>query len=418
MHSVGTDLVEIERIRKSMKNPRFCLRVLGDREYAQLAERGFPAESVAASFCAKEAFSKAVGTGLSGFDFREAQLIRTPSGRPELCLSGRARKLAGSWGFSVSVTHTREYASAVVVGDESAFPDETDNEEIRAGLERVRAMLPLRDPESNKGSYGRLLCVCGSEGMAGAAVMSTRAAVRCGAGIVEAALPHAIYPIVASQVCEPVFTLLELSRENELTARGEEALKAALRKASAVLIGCGLGKSAAAHSLVRMALEVSSVPVVLDADGINIASENIDILKTARVPLILTPHPGEMARLLKTDAAEVQKSRETYAREFAVRHGVILVLKGAGTLVAAPDGRLFLNSTGNPGMAKGGSGDVLAGMTASFAAQGIEPFEAASGAVFLHGLAGDRCARKYSQTAMLPTDLIDTLPELFREIGR
>jgi ADP-dependent NAD(P)H-hydrate dehydratase / NAD(P)H-hydrate epimerase len=415
---VGNDLVEIERIRKSMKNPRFCLRVLGGREYAQLEGRGFPAESVAASFCAKEAFSKAVGTGISGFDLREAQLLRTPSGRPELCLSGRARELAGDREFSVSVTHTREYASAVVVGEGATFPGEPEKKEIAAGLERVRTILRPRDPESNKGNYGRLLCVCGSEGMAGAAVMSTRAAVRCGAGIVEAALPKAIYPIVASQVCEPVFTLLELSGESELLPGGEEALRSALGKASAVLIGCGLGKSAAARTLVSIVLESSSVPVVLDADGINIVSENIDILKTVRVPLILTPHPGEMARLLKTDASQVQQNREMVAREFAKRRGVILVLKGAGTLVAAPDGRLFRNTTGNPGMAKGGSGDVLAGMIASFAAQGIEPFEAASGAVFLHGLAGDRCARKYSMTAMLPTDLTDTLPELFREIGR
>ena len=418
MHSVGNDLVEIERIRKSMKNPRFCLRILGGMEYAQLAGRGFPAESVAASFCAKEAFSKAVGTGLSGFDLREVQLLRAPSGRPELCFSGRARELAGDREFSVSVTHTREYASAVVVGDGSVFPDNPENEEIAAGLERVRAMLRPRDPESNKGNYGRLLCVCGSAGMAGAAVMSTRAAIRCGAGIVEAALSKAIYPIVAAQVCESVFTLLELSGENELTSGGEESLKSALGRASTVLIGCGLGKSAAARTLVSLILKNSSVPVILDADGINIVSENIDILKTVRVPLILTPHPGEMARLLKTDAAEVQKNRETVAREFAKNRGVILVLKGAGTLVAAPDGRLFRNATGNPGMAKGGSGDVLAGMIASFAAQGIEPFEAASGAVFLHGLAGDRCARKFSMTAMLPTDLIDALPELFREIGR
>lgn len=401
-----------------MENPRFCVRILGGQEYAQLAKRGFPAESVAASFCAKEAFSKAVGTGLSGFDLREVQLLRTPSGRPELCLSGRAQELAGGREFSVSVTHTKEYASAVVVGDGTVFPGDAENKEIGAGLNRVRNMLHPRDPESNKGNYGRLLCVCGSEGMAGAAVMSARAAVRCGAGIVEAALPKAIYPIVASQVCEPVFTLLELSAANELLPGGEEVLRSALGRACAVLIGCGLGKSAAARRLLSIVLENSPVPIVLDADGINIVSENIDILKTVRVPLILTPHPGEMARLLKTDVSEVQKNRETVAREFAKRRGVILVLKGAGTLVAAPDGRLFRNATGNPGMAKGGSGDVLAGMIGSFAAQGIEPFEAASGAVFLHGLAGDLCARKYSMTAMLPTDLIDELPELFREIGR
>jgi NAD(P)H-hydrate epimerase len=138
-------------------------------------------------------------------------------------------------------------------------------------------------------------------------------------------------------------------------------------------------------------------------------------LKTARVPVVLTPHPGEMARLIHSDARSVQSHRLRCARDFAREHGAVLVLKGSGTIVAAPDGRVFLNPTGNPGMAKGGSGDVLAGMIASFAAQGIDPVLAAVCGVYLHGLAGDRCAKRLSQRAMLPSDLVRELPALFSE---
>lgn len=416
MFSVGTDLVEVERIRRSIKNPRFRERVFGKAETARLAVRGFSAESAAAAFCAKEAFSKAIGTGLWAFDMREVQLLHNEkTGEPLLGLSGKALRLAGDSRFSVSVTHTEKYASAVVIreGKSSAAPmPETE------GLGILRSILKPRAAESNKGDYGRLLCVCGSEGMAGAAAMSIGSALRCGAGLVEAALPQPIYPVVASRLAEPVFTLLHPMPDGAASPEDGKVLLQAVKRASAVLIGCGLGKSAAARSEVEQVLREAEVPVVLDADGINLAAEHIDILRECGTPLILTPHPGEMARLLGTTPREVQARREETARRFAEEHHVILVLKGAGTLVAAPDGRLYRNTTGNPGMAKGGSGDVLAGMIASFAAQGIEPWRAAVGAVYLHGLAGDRCAAEYSQTAMLPTDLIGMLPELFRELGR
>lgn len=412
---VGNDLVEIGRIRKSMKNPRFCSRVLGVAESAQLAMRGFPVQSVAASFCAKEAYSKAVGTGLGAFDLREVQLLRdVKSGRPELSLSGKALQLANGAHFSVTVTHTEKYASVVVIGEGTEQMILTESE----GLRTLKAMLKPRAAESNKGDYGRLLCICGSEGMAGAAAMSVSSALRCGAGIVEAALPDSIYPIVAARLAEPVFTLLHPLPDGSASEHDKLSLAQALSRASAVLIGCGLGKSPAAHSEVLQVLKESAVPVILDADGINIAAEHIDVLKTAGTPLILTPHPGEMARLLKTTAADVQAHRTEIARRFALEYHVILVLKGAGTLVSSPDGKLYRNTTGNPGMAKGGSGDVLAGMIASFAAQGVDPYEAAVGAVYLHGLAGDRCAAMYSQTAMLPTDMVGMLPKLFSEIGR
>jgi len=191
-----------------------------------------------------------------------------------------------------------------------------------------------------------------------------------------------------------------------------------LTNASACLVGCGLGKSSITSKIVYDMLSNSEIPLIIDADGINIIAENINILKTVRVPIVLTPHPGEMARLLSTTVKDVQSHRLEYAKKFAVENNVILVLKGAGTIIAQPNGLMHLNVTGNAGMAKAGSGDVLAGMIASFIAQGVEPAKAAVGAVYLHGAAGDRCAKELSECAMLPTDLINMLPRLFLEIER
>lgn len=284
--------------------------------------------------------------------------------------------------------------------------------------DEVKSMLPQRNPAGNKGDFGRLLCVCGSEGMAGAAIMSVKAATRCGAGIVEAALPRSIYGIVASQAVEPVYTLLDSSDGEDYSQNSKAALSSALTRASACLIGCGLGKSRSAVSALNDVLTNSRVPLIIDADGINILAQNINRLGTVNVPVVLTPHPGEMARLLETTAQDIQAHRLEYTRRFAAEHNVILVLKGAGTIIVEPNGMTHLNMTGNAGMAKAGSGDVLAGMIASLIAQGIEPAKAAVAAVYLHGAAGDRCAKEFSEHAMLPTDMIDMLPKLFLEIER
>lgn len=282
-------------------------------------------------------------------------------------------------------------------------------------LDEVKSIIKPRSPESNKGDYGRLLCVCGSEGMAGAAIMSSRAALRCGVGIVDVAVPRSIYGIVASQAAEPVFTLLDQQKE-ELDSSVKDTLLASLSRASACLVGCGIGRSRACESIFNELLLHAKIPLIIDADGINILAENINRLDALQVPVILTPHPGEMARLLHTTINDVQSHQLEYARKFSAEHNVILVLKGAGTIIAEPNGMTHLNMTGNAGMAKGGSGDVLAGMIASFAAQGINPAQAAAGAVFLHGVSGDRCAKELSKCAMLPTDMIEMLPKVFTEL--
>ena len=178
---------------------------------------------------------------------------------------------------------------------------------------------------------------------------------------------------------------------------------------SAALIGCGLGNNGDTAKIVRKLCEISEIPLIIDADGINALRYSIDIIKKSKAPIILTPHPGEMARLCSLNVSEVEENRVEIARDFAVKHGCVLVLKGADTIIAEPTGELYFNLTGNPGMSTGGSGDTLAGIILSLLAQGFSAGEAARAAVYLHGEAGDKAAAKHGERAMLPSDLIEEL---------
>lgn len=282
----------------------------------------------------------------------------------------------------------------------------------------VRKCFTPRDPISNKGDYGHLLSVCGSRRMPGAAVLAAKGAVAMGAGLVTAAFPEGAYAAVASKLTEPLLLPLHENREGTFAQAALPELRAALSKASAVLIGCGLGVNEDTVFLVERLLEEASCPVILDADGINIAAAHIDMLKNRKAPLLLTPHPGEMARLCGCTAAEIQADRTGAARRFAREYGVTLVLKGANTVIAGENAAsLFVNRTGNPGMAQGGSGDLLAGMLASLAAQGMEPLRAAAAAVYLHGLAGDVAAKHYSMCGMTPSLMAEELAVLLKRFG-
>lgn len=275
----------------------------------------------------------------------------------------------------------------------------------------VKRCLPPRAPDSHKGTYGTLLSICGSYGMAGAAVFAARAASRSGVGLVKAALPDSIYPIAAVQVPEAVFVPLPENDPEEQMHR----LLPHLARADALLIGCGLGQALPTAELLRQVLQAASCPIVLDADGINLAAQHIVIRETVRSPLILTPHPMELARLLHSTLEHVQADREGAALAAARETGAVVVLKGHRTVVADAEHVLFVNATGNAGMATAGMGDVLAGMIAGLTAQGVSAADAACGGVYLHGLAGDKAALRLSKRALLPTDVLEELKTLFAE---
>ncbi len=281
----------------------------------------------------------------------------------------------------------------------------------------VAAHLPSRPADSHKGTYGTLLTLCGSYGMAGAALLCARGALRSGVGLLRAAVPRSVYPLLVEAIPEAVFCPVA-EQDGGFSVDAIPALTDALATADAVVVGCGIGRGEGQTAVVRHLLAHSTVSVILDADGINAVTPHILTEETRSAPLILTPHPGEMARLLGISTAEVQADRQAVACRLARETGAIVVLKGHHTLVAASDGTVMENHTGNSGMATGGSGDVLAGIIGALVAQGVPPYEAAVCGVYLHGAAGDLAAAKHSQHGMLPTDLIEELGSLFLQFEK
>lgn len=278
-----------------------------------------------------------------------------------------------------------------------------------------QALAP-RPPQSHKGTFGRVLIAAGSARYRGAAALCCEGALRAGAGIVTLA---SVEPVLALTLARtPECTLLPCTPDEAggIAAQNLPALLETLAACTALVLGPGLGS--AAEAIGAGLLKEANCPVVLDADGLNAAASGAFPLKTGGGPLILTPHPGEMARLCGLTPAQVNADRPALAARMAREWGCILVLKGHATLVAAPGGALWVNTTGNPGLARGGSGDVLAGMIGGLCAAGLPALEAAKCGVWLHGAAADRAAAHRGQWGMLPSDLPAALGELFAENGR
>ncbi len=276
--------------------------------------------------------------------------------------------------------------------------------------------LPRRARDGHKGTYGKVLVVAGSRGMAGAAILAGRGALRAGAGLVQVACPACTQPVVAAgNPCYMTVPLRQHADDSFGDGVDDEVVELA-RVANAVAIGPGIGRTDDAAELVRFVVRaLPRTPFVVDADGLNALAPLRDEFRGRPTPLVLTPHPGEFARLAAVPMHDATTHREALAVPFASRTGVVLILKGAGTLVT--DGRrLYRNSTGNPGMATGGSGDVLTGVVAALLGQGLAPFEAAVLATWVHGRAGDIAAAALGQTGLTAADLPDALPAAFREL--
>lgn len=282
----------------------------------------------------------------------------------------------------------------------------------------VAPLLPRRPDDAHKGTMGTLCSVTGSYGYAGAAIMSARAALKSGVGLHYQVIPEKVYPIFASSVHESVCVPVCGSAHGTVAPLDLNAILNTISRATAVLIGCGMGSTSATFEVLSEIMKSAAVPLIIDADGINALSEHINIMtrmiNSSPAPIILTPHIKEFSRITLLPVSEILSSPVEHARAFCERHPhAVLVLKSHRTIIAQND-VMYLNTAGNSGMAKGGSGDVLAGVIASLAAQGLSPLHAAAAGVHIHALAGDLAAEKYGKTAMLPSDIIDCLGEIYR----
>ena len=276
-------------------------------------------------------------------------------------------------------------------------------------------LLPPRPPDMHKGEAGRVFLLAGSVGLSGAAALCTVGALRVGAGLVTVGIPKSLHNPMVEKLTEAMLKILPETKEGSLSLQGLPEIVSTSEQMDAVAIGPGLSQHPQTKALVRQLLPRINKPLVLDADGLNALAEDMTVLKKLLLPVILTPHPGEMGRLIRQSAEDVQRDRERTARSFATQSRVVVVLKGHGTVVASFDGSVYVNDTGNPGMASGGFGDVLTGMIAGLLGQKLSLFDAARLGVYLHGLAGDLAAAERGQIGLLASDLADRIPLAIRQ---
>jgi len=307
-----------------------------------------------------------------------------------------------------------DYMGEVVIADISAppflFEDKALNMEM-IEKDRLVSYFKKRGKNTHKGTYGHLFILAGSLGKTGAAVMAGKAALEMGAGLVTVGTPKSCLPIVARSMMELMTEPLEETTEWTLSEKALDKIKELLKGKNAVLIGPGISTHKQTSKLIRSLLPLIEVPVLLDADALNCVASDPEILKSLSPPVVITPHPGEFARLVKKTTKEVVEKKLELAPGFANEYGVYVVLKGYRTIIATPDKKIFINPTGNPGMATGGSGDVLSGMISSLIMQGGDFLDAVLASVYVHGLSGDMAVKKTGEKSLMAGDLIDFLPQ-------
>ncbi|MBM3293939.1 MAG: NAD(P)H-hydrate dehydratase [Candidatus Aminicenantes bacterium] len=313
----------------------------------------------------------------------------------------------------------QESVGDLVCADIGMPPSLFENESLRLEMVEKKDVSPFfrkRKRDAHKGSYGHVFILSGSLGKTGAAVMVAKAAYRTGAGLVTVGTPAGCVPIIAKSMVELMTEPLTETKEKTLSAEALPRIMGLLEGKYAAVIGPGISTHPSTADLVRSLIPRLKIPAVIDADGLNDLAEDPSLLKKASAPLVLTPHPGEFARLTGRTTQEVLDGRLELVPRFAREHALYLVLKGYRTLIAAPDGRVFVNPTGNPGMATGGSGDVLSGMIASFIGQEPDFLGAILAAVYLHGLSGDLAAARLSERALIAGDIIRFLPPAIKSL--
>ena len=392
MINCGVDIIEIERIKKAVENTAgFTEKVFSQAEIEYFMKSGERFETLAGFYAAKEAFVKYKKIGIRGLELSEISVEHESLGAPFIVFKGERQKV------SVTLSHNKTTAVAVVCGI-----DECEN--MRD--DEMKALIPGRCDDANKGSCGRVFVVAGSRGMTGAAYLATKGALRSGAGLVTVGTAESERHIVACMVPEAMTVPLEDS-EGKITEASMKTILEYAGKADVVVFGPGLGQNPDMHSIIKTLLCEYKGKLVIDADGLNALSKNCDIINEKSCDVVITPHPGEMSRLTKLSINEIQQNRTAVAADFAQRYGITVLLKGKNTVIAGCDGRIRINPTGNPGMATGGAGDVLSGVIAAFLGQGLDTFDGAVLGAYIHGKAGDMAAEKFGIHGLIAGDVAE-----------
>ena len=403
---VGVDVAAIPRIAEALKRfgDRFLHKFLSDREIDYC---GGSAERWAGRWAAKEAIGKAMPTGVPRPRMRDVEILPSDDGRPHVRVAP-ATTLTGR-DIDVSIAHDGHFAVAVAVIPEAEAI-------VPPGALPDGFRLPARPRDGHKGTFGTVVVLAGSQGFTGAAYLASMGAARSGAGIVRLLVAQSIYPILAEKCTEVIVGPVP---EISPGVVGHASLSGILRGfagADAGVIGPGVGRDTSTRRLIEDLIPRVAAPLVLDADALNLLSEHRSILPRLSPQIVLTPHPAEFARLSGLETAAVQQDRRGIASRFAKVWNKVVVLKGAGTVIAAPDGRVTLNPIATPALASGGTGDVLAGLIAGLMGQKLPPFEAAVTGVHLHSLAGMDLEASMGQAGVLASDLLPQLPRVMERL--
>ena len=408
---VGVDVAAIPRIAEAQKRfgNRFLRKFLTEREIDYC---GGSAERWAGRWAAKEAIGKAMPTGVPRPRMRDVEILPAEDGRPHVRVAP-ATTLTGRT-VDVSIAHDGHFAVAVAVIPDTNFPPPLG--EGQGGGLPDGFRLPERPRDGHKGTFGTVVVLAGSQGYTGAAYLTSMGAARSGAGIVRLMVAQSIYPILAEKCTEVVVGPVP---EISPGVVGHAALSAVLRGfsgAASGIVGPGIGRDTSTRRLIEDLLPKVTVPLVLDADALNLLSEHRSILPKLSPDIVLTPHPAEFGRLANLETSAVQKDRRGIASRFAKTWNKVVVLKGAGTVIAAPDGRITLNPIATPALASGGTGDVLAGLIGGLMAQKLPPFEAAVTGVHLHSVAGTDLEASMGQAGVLASDLLPQIPRVMERL--
>jgi holo-[acyl-carrier-protein] synthase len=416
---VGVDVAAIPRIAEAQKRfgDRFLQKFLTAREIDYC---GGSAERWAGRWAAKEAIGKAMPTGVPRPSMRDVEILPSEDGRPHVRVAP-ATTLSGR-DIDVSIAHDGHFAVAVAVIPDLLTPSTlyspTPLGEGQGGGSDLPDgfKLPDRPRDGHKGTFGTVVVLAGSQGYTGAAYLTSMGAARSGAGIVRLMVAQSIYPILAEKCTEVVVGPIP---EISPGVVGHAALSAVLRGftgAASGIVGPGIGRDTSTRRLIEDLLPKVTVPLVLDADALNLLSEHRSILPKLSPNIVLTPHPAEFGRLANMETSAVQKDRRGIASRFAKTWNKVVVLKGAGTVIAAPDGRLTLNPIATPALASGGTGDVLAGLIGGLMAQKLPPFEAAVTGVHIHSVAGTDLEASVGQAGVLASDLLPQIPRVMERL--
>ena len=403
---VGVDVAAVERLAAAYQQfgPRFLRKFLSEREIAYC---GDSPERWAGRWAAKEAIGKAMPAGVSRPRMRDVEILASPDGRPHVMVA-KSTTLSGRE-VDVSIAHDGHVAVAVAVIAEVRST-------VEPGQLPYGFQLPQRPRDAHKGTFGTVVVLAGSQGFTGAAYLASMGAARAGAGIVRLLVAQSIYPILAQKCTEVIVGPVP---EISPGIVGHASLSGALRGfagAESGVIGPGLGRDMSTRRLIEDLVPRIQAPLVLDADALNLLAEHRGSLARFSDRIVITPHPAEFGRLTGLDTSAVQADRRGLASRYAKLWNKVVVLKGAGTVIAAPDGRLTENPIATPALASGGTGDVLAGMIAGFLAQGLPPFEAAVTAVHVHSVAGLDLEASLGQAGALASDLLLEIPRVMERL--